>query len=52
MRAEGMESGEDIISEESFTTLSVALMMVRNMFDNVKVQQDGKELFIHMDADI
>ena len=52
MRAEGMESGEDIISEESFTTLSVALMMVRNMFDNVKVQQDGKEIFIHMDADI
>ncbi len=52
MRAEGLESGEDIISEESFTTLSVALMMVRNMFDNVKVQQDGKEIFIHMDADI
>ena len=42
----------DITSEESFTTLSVALMMVKNMFDNVKVKQTEEEIFIHMDADI
>jgi len=52
IKTDSIEKKDDIISEESFTTLSVALMMIRNMFDNVKVEQTEREIFIHMDADI
>lgn len=52
IKTNSINKKDDITSEESFTTLSVALMMIKNMFDNVKVEQTDNEIFIHMDADI
>ena len=51
-RSGNVEITEDSYSEESFTSLSVMLMMLRNMFDNVKVTQNGKSVLLHVDADI
>jgi hypothetical protein len=39
-------------ADESFTALSISLMMLRNMFDNVKISQVDKSVLIHVDADI
>ena len=52
VRSGNVEITEDSYSEESFTSLSVMLMMLRNMFDNVKVTQNGKSVLLHVDADI
>ena len=52
VRSGNVEITEDSYSEESFTSLSVMLMMLRNMFDNVKVIQNGKSVLLHVDADI
>lgn len=52
VRSDNVEITEDSCSEESFTSLSVMLMMLRNMFDNVKVTQNGKSVLLHVDADI
>lgn len=38
--------------EESLTALSVSIMMLQNMFDNVKISQAGDSVLIHIDADI
>lgn len=52
VRSGNVEITEDSYSEESFTSLSVMLMMLRNMFENVKVTQNGKSVLLHVDADI
>ena len=52
VKSENVELTEKDWSEESFTTLSVSLMMLRNMFDNVKISQVDKSVLIHVDADI
>jgi NCS2 family nucleobase:cation symporter-2 len=52
VKSENTDLSEADWAEESFTTLSVSLMMLRNMFDNVKVSQVGKSVLIHVDADI
>ena len=52
VKSENVELTERDWSEESFTTLSVSLMMLRNMFDNVKISQVDKSVLIHVDADI
>ena len=52
VKSENIELTEKDWSEESFTTLSVSLMMLRNMFDNVKISQVDKSVQIHVDADI
>ena len=52
VKSENTELTEKDWSEESFTTLSVSLMMLRNMFDNVKISQVDKSVLIHVDADI
>lgn len=52
VRSGNVEITEDSYSEESFTSLSVMLMMLRNMFDSVKVTQNGKSVLLHVDADI
>ena len=51
-RSGTVETTEDSYSEESFTSLSVMLMMLRNMFDNVNFTQNGKSVLLHVDADI
>lgn len=52
VKSDNVEITENDWSEESLTSLSVSLMMLRNMFDNVKISQDGKSVMIHVDADI
>ena len=52
VKSDNVEITESDWSEESLTSLSVSLMMLRNMFDNVKISQDGKSVMIHVDADI
>lgn len=52
VKSSNMEITEAEWSEESFTALSVSLMMLRNMFDNVKITQVEKSVLIHVDADI
>jgi hypothetical protein len=52
VKSENTDLSEADWAEESFTTLSVSLMMLRNMFDTVKVSQVGKSVLIHVDADI
>ena len=52
MKSENTDITEMDWAEESFTTLSVSLMMLRNMFDNVKISQVDKSVLIHVDADI
>lgn len=52
VKSSNIEITEEEWSEESFTALSVSLMMLRNMFDNVKITQVEKSVLIHVDADI
>ena len=52
MESDKVDITEDAYSEESLTSLSVSLMMLRNMFDNVKISQKDKSVLIHVDADI
>lgn len=52
VQSDNVEITPDQWEEESFTTLSVSLMMLRNMFDNVKITQVEKSVLIHVDADI
>ena len=52
MESDKVEITEEAYSEESLTSLSVSLMMLRNMFDNVKISQKDKSVLIHVDADI
>lgn len=52
VRTENMEISEEAYSEEKFTSLTVAIMMIQNMFDNVKITHADKSVLIHMDADI
>lgn len=52
VKSENTELTESDWAEESFTTISVSLMMLRNMFDNVKISQVDKSVLIHVDADI
>ena len=52
VKSENIELTEKDWAEENFTTLSVSLMMLRNMFDNVKISQVDKSVLIHLDADI
>ena len=52
VRTENASITEVAYSAESFTSLSVALMMLRSIFDNVKVVQQEKSLLLHVDADI
>ena len=52
VRTENIEMSEEAYSEEKFTSLTVAIMMIQNMFDNVKITHADKSVLIHMDADI
>ncbi len=52
VKSENVELTEADWADESFTALSVSLMMLRNMFDNVKISQVEKSVLIHVDADI
>ena len=52
VRTENVEISEEAYSEEKFTSLTVAIMMIQNMFDNVKITHADKSVLIHMDADI
>ena len=52
VKSDNVEITPDAWQEESFTTLSVSLMMLRNMFDNVKITQVNDSVLIHVDADI
>lgn len=52
VKSDIVEIKEEDWSEESLTSLSVSLMMLRNMFDNVKISQVEKSVLIHVDADI
>ena len=52
VKSDIVEIQEEDWSEESLTSLSVSLMMLRNMFDNVKISQMEKSVLIHVDADI
>ena len=52
VKSENIELTEKDWAEDNFTTLSVSLMMLRNMFDNVKISQVDKSVLIHLDADI
>lgn len=52
VKSDKVEITEDEWSEESLTAISVSLMMLRNMFDNVKITQVEKSVLIHVDADI
>jgi hypothetical protein len=50
VKSENIELTEKDWAEDNFTTLSVSLMMLRNMFDNVKISQVDKSVLIHLDA--
>ena len=52
VRTENIEMSEEAYSGEKFTSLTVAIMMIQNMFDNVKITHADKSVLIHMDADI
>ena len=52
VKSENTELTETDWAEDSFTTLSVSIMMLRNMFDHVKISQVDKSVLIHLDADI
>ncbi len=52
VKSDIVEIKEEDWAEESLTSLSVSLMMLRNMFDNVKISQMEKSVLIHVDADI
>ena len=52
VKSENVELTEEDWAEDNLTTLSVSLMMLRNMFDNVKISQQDKSVLIHVDADI
>ena len=52
VKSENTELTETDWAEDSFTTISISLMMLRNMFDNVKISQVDKSVLIHVDADI
>lgn len=52
VKSDNVEITEDDWSEESLTSLSVSLMMLRNIFDNVKISQVEKSVLICVDADI
>ena len=52
VKSDKVEITQEDWSEENLTTISVSLMMLRNMFDNVKITQVEKSVLIHVDADI
>ena len=52
VKSDKVEITQEEWSEENLTTISVSLMMLRNMFDNVKITQVEKSVLIHVDADI
>lgn len=52
VRSDKVDISESDYSEDNLTSLSVSLMMLKNMFDNVKISQVDKSVHIHVDADI
>ena len=52
IETEDTELSEDAVSEDSFTSLSISIMMLRNMFESVKMTfKDGK-LIIDVSIDV